>query len=271
MARRLLDAGYPVCVYNRTPARAESLIQRGATWGATPAEAVAGADCVVVCVRDDAAARAVWLEPQTGVLSAMKPGALALESSTLTPRCAMELSDAASAAGIDFLEAPVVGSRPQAEAGQLVYLVGGEVAVLDRARPILAHLGAAIHHVGGKGQAAVLKLVVNAMLGVQVAALAELLGVLRHWGNAEAAASVLGQLAVTSPAARGALALMLSGNDEPLFPIELVEKDLRYLMEAAKTQGSEVPTTARVADLFQQAQQSGLGGLNLSAIHQLFA
>jgi len=165
----------------------------------------------------------------------------------------------------------VVGSRPQAEAGQLVYLVGGDPDALARATPILGAMGGAIHHVGLIGQGMALKLVVNALFAIQVAALGELLGLLGKAGvNEGVAVEILGQLPVTSPALKGAAALMMTRSFAPLFPIDLVEKDLRYIVETARGMDAAVPTATAVRDVYAQAIGAGHGGDHIAGVAQLF-
>ena len=140
--------------------------------------AAAGADVVFTMVTDDAAARQVWLDEAAGALHGLKPGAIAIESSTVTPAFVRELAARVAAREARFLDAPVAGSRPQAEAGQLVFMVGGEAGTIAAARPLLEVLGARVIPVGTAGQGAVLKLAVNTLFAAQLASLAELLGFL---------------------------------------------------------------------------------------------
>ncbi len=271
MAARLLDAGHDVSVFNRTPERGAELEARGARPAATPRKAVAGAEMVIAMLRDDAASRTVWLDPETGALGGLGAGALAIEASTLTPGWVRDLAPAVAQAGGRFLEAPVAGSRPQAEAGQLIYFLGGEAEAVEAARPLLELLGGALHHVGPAGHAAVVKLAVNALFGVQVAAVAEILGLFRKAGlDAGAAAAVLGETPVLSPAAKGAAGLMLAGNFAPQFPIDLVAKDFGYVAEAAAGTGAEMPTAAAVRQVYVRAAEAGLGGDNIAGVAQLF-
>ena len=271
MAMRLLDAAYTVSIYNRTAEAAEPLAAKGATRAASPREAVLGCDVVISCVRDDEAARAIWQDADTGALAAMRKGSVVLESSTLTPACVGELAAEATARGVNYLDAPVVGTRPQAEAGQLVYLVGGDDEALARIRPILDVLGGAVHHVGASGTGAALKLVVNALFTLQVAGVAELLGLADKLGLDPAATlEILGALPVTSAAAKGAGSLVLAGKHAPMFPIDLVVKDLGYVEAAAKSVSAEVPTTSATRDLYARAQASGDGALNVTAVARLF-
>jgi len=271
MAKRLVDAGYHVRVYNRSPAAAAPLVAEGAEQAPTPRDAVRGRDVVLGCVRDDEASRAIWLSDETGALAAMKAGSIVLESSTLTPAFVGELSAAAAKRSLTFLDAPVVGTRPHAEAGQLTFLVGGEGDALERVRPMLGALGSSIHHVGGSGTGATLKLLVNALFATQVAAMAELLALAQASElDPHATLEILGALPVTSAAAKGAGSLMLQQKHRPMFPVELVVKDLGYAEAMAHEATAEVPITSAVRQLFGRSQASGAGGLNLTAVARLF-
>ncbi|MDJ0969833.1 MAG: NAD(P)-dependent oxidoreductase [Kiloniellales bacterium] len=271
MAARLLAAGHEVNIQNRTPERGAALEAQGARPATTPREAVAGAEVVIAMLRDDAASRDVWLNPETGALGGLGEGALAIESSTLTPGWVRDLAPAVAAARGRFLEAPVAGSRPQAEAGQLIYFLGGEAEVVAAARPVLESLGGALHHVGACGNAAVVKLAVNALFGIQVAAVAEILGLFRKAGlDAESTAAVLAETPVASPAAKGAAGLMLTGNFAPMFPIDLVEKDFGYVADAASAAGAEMPTAAAVRGIYAHAKAQGFGRDNIAGVAQLF-
>jgi len=134
MAARLVAAGHAVAVWNRSLAAAAPLVAAGARLTATPAEAASGATVVFSMVTDDVAARRVWLGGD-GAAAALRPGAVAIECSTVTPGWVRELAGGVAARGAHLLDAPVAGSRPQAEAGQLVFMVGGEAAALEAARP----------------------------------------------------------------------------------------------------------------------------------------
>jgi 3-hydroxyisobutyrate dehydrogenase len=170
MATNLMRAGHAVAVWNRDPEKAVQLVASGAKHASSPRAAAAGADAVIAMVRDNAASRAVWLDPSTGALAGMARGAMAM-SSTLTVNWVGEPGAAAAKLGIAFLDAPVAGSRPQAEAGQLIYFVGGEASAFARAEPLLKAMGAVVHHAGAVGSGAGVKLMVNALFGIQLAAM----------------------------------------------------------------------------------------------------
>lgn len=270
MAANLLKTGHAVTVWNRSPEAAATLVAQGAKQAPTPREAVAEADFVISMVRDDEASRHVWLAPGSGALEGIRKEAIAIESSTLTPAWIGELGAAFSRHGASLIDAPVAGSRMQAEAGQLVYLVGGDEAIVQKAEPVLKDMGSAVHHVGSLGSGALVKLATNAMLGVQLTTIAELIGLLEKSGADTARAiKAIASTAVWSPAANNLSAGMLAGNFAPQFPVGLIEKDFGY---AAALAGSPdaAPTINAARKIFQRAIAAGLEDQNMTAVVRLF-
>jgi 3-hydroxyisobutyrate dehydrogenase len=268
MSTRLVAAGHAVTVWNRSPQSTRALRERGASVAASPREAAEGADVVISMVFDDAASRAVWLDEASGALRGMRSDAVAIESSTLTPAWMAELGAALTRRGLAFVDAPVAGSRPQAEAGQLIFMAGGTEAVVERVKPLLLAMGSAVHHVGPSGSGAWLKLAVNALFGTQVAAMAEQLALLRGAGvDAERALAALKTMPVTSPAAAAAATLMLAGNFTPQAPVDLIAKDIGYVLASSS---QALPLTQAVAERFAAAQSAGLGGENIVSISKLY-
>lgn len=266
MARSLIEAGNEVTVWNRSPAAAAALVAAGGRAADSPRVAVAGAECVFAMLRDDEASRAVWLDPEWGALAGMAAGSLAIESSTVTADWSIALGQSCAAAGVEFLEAPVVGSRPQAEARQLIHLVGGAESTLTRAAPLLAAIGAAAHHAGPVGAGAAAKLIVNALFAIQVASLAELLPLAGPRGVSPARLlEILAATPVLSLAAKAAGAGILSGNFSPLFPIDLVVKDLGY----AAAMGGGIPMVAAAEARYRAAVTAGFGGEHITAVAKL--
>ena len=270
MALNLLNAGHQVTVWNREPEAAAELVTKGAKQGSSPKDAVKGAEFVFSMVRDDGASRQVWLDPVKGALAGMAKGSVAIESSTLSPKWVRELGNEAAHYGVSLLEAPVSGSRPQAESAQLVYLLGGDAETFERARPLLNVLGSSLRLVGPLGAGALTKLGTNALLGVQVAVLAELMGILQRAGaDAQRVFEVIGGTPVSSAAARQMVGLMLAGDNAPRFPVELMEKDFGYAIDAACSI-DDAPTIAAARSVFQHGILEGLGQLNITSVAQLF-
>jgi 3-hydroxyisobutyrate dehydrogenase len=271
MAANLVKAGHAVTVWNRDPEKAAQLVACGVKRASSPRAAGAGADVVIAMVLDNSASRDVWLDPSTGALAGMTRGAIAVESSTLTVTWVRELGAAAAKLGIAFLDAPVAGSRPQAEAGQLIYFVGGEASAFARAEPLLKAMGAVVHHAGAVGNGAGVKLMVNALFGIQLAAMGELIGLARKIGlDAAKATEILATTPVCSPAAKIAASAMLAGNFTPMFPIELVEKDFGYVVDEASRAGAKVPVSSVTRGVFGDAKSHGLGDDNITGVVKLF-
>ena len=271
MARRLVDAGFDVTVWNRTPGRASALVNRGARWADAPADAARDADVVLSMVRDDDASAAVWLAEKTGALGALPEGAIGVECSTVSLPHARSLASAFERAGRPFVDAPLAGSRPQAEAGQLIFFAGGETASVDGIRAVLEPLAAAVHHAGGAGAGAAVKLMVNALFGAQVAVVAELIGFAGAADiDATRAVEIVASTPVCSPAAQGAAMAMLTRNWAPAFPIDLVAKDFGLVEHSAQRDGASVPLCRRVREIFAHALDAGLGGDNITGIVQLY-
>jgi len=270
MAANLLKGGYTVTVYDLYAEAAKQLVSAGAKLASSPHQAAEGNDFVFTMVRDDEVSRQVWLDAATGAVAGMKEGAVAIECSTLTPAWVRELGSAINKAGFALLEAPVSGSTPQAENAELVFLTGGDVKTLNQAKPVLKALGSKIEYAGPWGAGALAKLVTNTFMGVQLATLAEMIGMLKRQGVDPKL--VLGAVASTplwNPHLTNDAASMLSSNFETHFPITLLEKDLNYTV---KTAGGDafVPTVSTVRGLFQKAIDEQLGAMNMTAVVKLF-
>src|SRR5260370_26029406 len=174
MAQRLLDAGYPLTVYDHTAARAEQFARGRAQVARTPREAADRSDVVVLMVADDEAVREVVLG-EAGALAAARQGTVLLDMSTVSPEANRRLAAAGRARGVEVLDTPVSGSVPQAQQGSLVIFVGGERSAFERCLPILRVLGQHVFHMGPSGAGNTMKLVVNTLLGVEMQAIAEAL------------------------------------------------------------------------------------------------
>jgi 3-hydroxyisobutyrate dehydrogenase-like beta-hydroxyacid dehydrogenase len=181
MAGRYLDSGFTVAVWNRSKAKADDLVARGARWANSPADAADGADAVVAMVADDEVSRAVWLG-KNGAVETARAGALAIECSTVSYRHALDLSRDLRTRGLVYIDSPVTGLPDAAAAGQLTLLVGAEPADLERARPFLIPLSTTIRHFGPVGSGTVYKLVNNLMGAIQIAGLAEALAIAEQAG-----------------------------------------------------------------------------------------
>jgi 3-hydroxyisobutyrate dehydrogenase len=181
MAGRYLENGFEVAVWNRSKAKADGLVARGARWAHSPGDAADGADAIVTMVADDEASRAVWLGKE-GAASTAKSGALAIECSTVSHRHALDLAQELRERGLIYIDSPVTGLPDAAASGKLTMLVGAEPADLERARPYLTPLSATIRHFGAVGAGTVYKLINNLMGAIQIAGIAEGLAIAEQAG-----------------------------------------------------------------------------------------
>jgi 3-hydroxyisobutyrate dehydrogenase len=266
MAANLLKAGFPLTVYNRTREKAEPLAAQGATIAGTPAEGAKGADVVISMLADDSASRAAWLG-EDGALDTMASGSTVIECSTLTPGWIAELDRQTKSRDIGLVEAPVTGSRPQAEAGQLTFLCGAKAATLDAVRPVLAVMSKAILHLGPVGSGGQLKLINNFLCAAQVASFAEAVAwVERTQLDRTQALDFLKTGAAGSGILNAMTDRMTARTYEVNFLLRLLNKDLRYAQTAAAENGVTLTTAAVAEQLFDKAEQQSLGEKDMSAV-----
>jgi 3-hydroxyisobutyrate dehydrogenase-like beta-hydroxyacid dehydrogenase len=181
MAGRYLDAGFTVAVWNRSRAKADDLIARGAQWATSPEDAAIDADAVVTIVADDEASRAIWLGTN-GAAANMKAGTLAIECSTVSYAHALDMSREIKSRGLIYIDCPVTGLPDAAASGRLTLLVGADAADLEKARPFLEPIGSTIRHFGAVGTGTVYKLINNLMGAIQIAGIAEGLAIAEQAG-----------------------------------------------------------------------------------------
>jgi 3-hydroxyisobutyrate dehydrogenase-like beta-hydroxyacid dehydrogenase len=258
MAARLLDAGHDLRVWNRTPGKAGALVDAGATEAGSPAEAAAGAEVVVTMLADPAAVE--------DVVSAagLSSGTTLVEMSTVGPDAVRSLA-ARLPDGVDVLDAPVLGSIPQATEGTLKIFVGGDAGVFERCRPVLEAMGTP-RHLGLLGAGAAMKLVANSTLGALMTGLAEALALADGLGLKEAdVLDILAESAI-GVTTKGKRPLIESGVYTPNFTLGLAAKDLRLVTEAAEAAGVELRLAPAARSWLERADDHGLGDLDYSAV-----
>ena len=266
MAISLLKASFPLTVYNRTILKARPFAALGARIASTPAEAAAGARVIIAMVSDDSASRETWLG-SNGALNAASKSAILIESSTVTPGWIAELAQHSSARELDLLDAPVTGSKLQAEQGQLTFLVGGSEQALAKASPVLRAMSKEIVHLGPLTSGARMKLVNNFLCGVQIASLAEAMAWIERSGlDREKALSVLNNGAPASPLLRTISARMANRDYTVNFLLTLMAKDLRYASADASKSGITLECALTATGLCQRALQYGHGHEDISSI-----
>ncbi len=266
MARRLLSAGFPLTVYNRDPAKAAPLAATGARVAATPRDAATGANVILCMVADDVASRNLWLG-ESGALAGAARGTVCIESSTLTVGWVHELAAAAAARGCEFIDAPVTGSRLQAAAGELNFLVGGAAEALEPVRPVLAAMSRSITLLGPVGSGALVKLINNFVCGVQVAVLAEAIVLMERGGLDRAKAlEVLTTGAPGSPLVKTLSVRMTTPDYTPNFHLSLMAKDIGYAIKEAGARSLHLATAVAALATFERAIAAGCGAQDMSAV-----
>lgn len=266
MAKNLQKAGFVLTVYNRTRSKAESLAAGGAVIANTPAEAARAADVVISILADDHASRAAWLGDD-GALAAMSSGSTIVECGTVSPEWIAELEREARGKGVAMVEAPVTGSRPQAEAGQLTFLCGAEESALENVRPVLQSMSKAIVHFGPVGCGGQVKLINNFLCGVQVASFAEAFAWVERTGlDRQQTLDFLKSGAAGSGILTAMTDRMIARTYEVNFLLRLLNKDLRYAQAAAAKYGITLTTGATTEQLFDKAERQGLGEKDMSAV-----
>ena len=266
MALNLVKAGYRVSVYNRTHEKTQSLEQAGARVASTPAEAAQNADYVMSIVSDSAASEEVMLGKE-GVLQRIKPGAIVIDSATISPVVSRRLACAPAGKKANFLDAPVTGSKHGAEKGELTFMIGGEREKFERALPLLKVLGKKHIYCGAHGAGLSAKLAQNAIQSTMVEIFCE--------GFVLAAKSgvrpeVMMEI-VQNSMARAALTdfkapFIFKGDFSPYFPLKWMHKDVTLAMEAAFAQGVPMPVTAAVKEVYASARAQGKGDLDYAAV-----
>lgn len=260
MARNLLKAGFDLTVWNRTASRMDEIAAEGAKRSGSPADLASQCDLVLICVSDTPDVEAVVLGDD-GVIHGVRPGALVVDHSTISPRATQEIAEKLRAQGAHMLDAPVSGGSEGAAKGTLSIMVGGEAAQVERAMPVLEAMGKTITHVGDHGAGQMVKLVNQILVVVTQLAVSEALMFAQAGGL---------DLDKTLDAVKGGAAgswmlanrgpQMIARDWRPGFTIDLQQKDLRLVMEAADQLGIPVIGTSLVFNLYRTLQAQGLGG-----------
>ena len=270
MARWLAASGYKVTGYDVSAERAATAQDGGVTLAKSPAGAAETADVVLSSLPDPATVRRAYLGPD-GVLGKARRGMTFVDVSTTDPETWREVAAAAQAEGVDCLDAPVSGGPAEAGSGKLVFIIGGDGAVLERCRPVFETLGADIHHVGPLGSGQVVKLVNNVMSigNVAVAAEAMVLGV-KAGMDPQRLFDILSTSGGRSFHFLKRFPKVLAGDFAPYFGIGLSRKDLSLAMAMAAKLEMPMPVTATVRQVYEAAHAEGFGQLDMAAVTRLY-
>ena len=254
MGMNLLKAGHQLTVWNRTPERANELVAGGAALAKTPHEVAEASEFLLTIVSDPPALESVlWGRDgkNDGALAGLRAGSIYVDSSTISPSLVGRIAAACRERGVRFLDAPVTGGDWGAREGNLVFMIGGDAETLRDAEPILGVMGKKWFHLGPSGAGQTVKLAMNAILALEVGAMAEALALVTRAGlKGEQLVEVMqasmarsGVLDVKSP-------LMLKGDYRPSFPLRLMHKDLGLALDLANQLGVALPATAAAREVY---------------------
>jgi 3-hydroxyisobutyrate dehydrogenase-like beta-hydroxyacid dehydrogenase len=270
MAARFLAAGYPVFGEERSHDHAQSLIEDGLQWRDTPRQVAEAVDVVFTSVPDDDVLEAVASGPD-GILAGLAPEQIWVDMSTVSPRASRQIAERVRAAGAAMLDAPVSGSVPQVQTGNLTIMVGGDAGAYARVEPILRQLGTPTH-IGENGQGLVLKLAINVSLAVQMLAFAEGLLMAERAGiDRRLAATVMTESPIGSPMLKARAPLVLELPDEAWFDIGLMQKDVVLALDTARQLRVPLPSAAAADELLTVARALGYERRDLAALFEVLA
>jgi 3-hydroxyisobutyrate dehydrogenase-like beta-hydroxyacid dehydrogenase len=268
MATRLRGAGADVVLFNRTPATATDLAARiGARTEGTARAAAAAGEVVLVSLADDEAVRRTYAGDD-GLAAGLSAGAVVVETSTIDPETAREVGPLVEARGATLLDAPVSGSVPVVERGELAFMVGGSADALNRVRPVLDVLATRVIHVGGQGAGCVVKLATNLVVHGLNQALSEALALAERAGVPRAATyEVFAASAAAAPFVHYKRAAFERPDETPVaFTLDLVAKDLDLISRLGSRVGAELRQTHANAEVVRAAVSAGLGQHDMSAL-----
>ena len=268
MGRNLLKSGFPLVVHNRSRGAVDDLAGSGAESAASPAEVASRSDVVLTCLPDVPAVQQVYLGDD-GLLEEGREGKLFVDHSTVSPDLSRKLSETANSKGASFLDAPVSGGTAGAANATLTIMIGGHQEAFDRARPIFEALGKSIHHVGGNGSGAAIKLANQLLVGVHtVAAMEALVLVAKAGADPRTALEVISSSFGSSAMLARHGPMVLERKFDGGTPVDLILKDLRLIEQTADGLSMRLLAASLAKELFSQAQDFGIGGQDMSAMVQ---
>jgi 3-hydroxyisobutyrate dehydrogenase-like beta-hydroxyacid dehydrogenase len=264
IAERVLEAGYPLVVHNRTLEKAAPYVDRGATLAETPAELAEEVDVMLTSLADDQAFEHV----ADNVLADARPASVLVDLSTVSPAVSARVATLADQASVDYLRAPVSGNPAVVRAGNLTLIVSGPHEALERVEPVLRAIGPAIHYVGDAEQARVVKLAINLM----IAGLAELMSEALVLGETsgvsrEALLEVMGGSAAGAPFVKYKTGPLLADDFSATFTTALMEKDIDLVLDTAGQSEVELPLAQHLKALLRAAVEAGYADDDFMALY----
>jgi 3-hydroxyisobutyrate dehydrogenase-like beta-hydroxyacid dehydrogenase len=270
MAMNLLKAGHSLTVWNRTSSRARELVAAGATLAKNPREAAAASDILFTIVSDPPALEEVLWGQQgnnDGAMAGLRPGSIYIDSSTVAPALTRRVAAVCAEHGVRYLDAPVTGGDWGAREGNLVFMIGGAADTLREAEPVLGVLGKKWFHLGPNGAGQTVKLAMNAILALQVGAMAEALALVNKAGlKGEQLIEVMQSSMARSGVLDIKAPLMVTGDFKPSFPLRLMHKDLGLALDLANQLGVALPATAAAREVYNYVKGTSPNDLDYSGV-----
>jgi 3-hydroxyisobutyrate dehydrogenase-like beta-hydroxyacid dehydrogenase len=265
-----LKAGHSVTVWNRTASRAQELVAAGATLAKNPREAAAASDILFTIVSDPPALEEVlWGHESSndGALAGLRRGSIYIDSSTVAPALTRRVAAACAEHGVRYLDAPVTGGDWGAREGNLVFMIGGDAGTLSEVEPVLGVLGKKWFHLGPNGAGQTIKLAMNAILALQVGAMAEALALVTRAGlKGEQLIEVMQSSMARSGVLDIKAPLMVKGDFKPSFPLRLMHKDLGLALDLANQLGVALPATAAAREVYNYVKGASPDDLDYSGV-----
>jgi 3-hydroxyisobutyrate dehydrogenase-like beta-hydroxyacid dehydrogenase len=261
MAMNLTKAGHDVTVWNRTPGKAFEGVQVAA-W---PAEAARGADVVWMCVSDTAAVETLLFGPD-GIEPELRDGMAVVDSSTIAPSATRQFAERVQARGAEYVDAPITGSKAGAESAQLIFMAGGSESAIARLHPLFSAMGKEVRHMGAVGMGQSAKLAMNLQIALIYEGFAEGLILATRLGvDPQKLIELVQASMVRSGVVDYKAPFVLRRDFSPNFPLRLMHKDIKLMLEAAREQRVKLPALETVAELYEIAEEEGAGNLDYAA------
>lgn len=271
VAKRLLDAGYQVTGYNRTPAKAQWLVDAGLRLADSPRAVVEASDIIFSMVTNTAALQAVCEGPD-GILNALGPDKIYVDMSTVSPAVSRQMAARVAETGARMLDAPVSGSVVTLEQGKLSMMIGGEKVVYDRVLPVLHAIAPTVHYIGENGQAVLMKIAINLNLQVQFMGFSEGMLLAEKGGiPREVAMRALLDSVIASPSLKYRAPFITDAPDEVWFNVNMMQKDMNLALEMARQLDVPMPTTAISNEYLTSARGMGLAEHDFYIVFQVLA
>lgn len=269
---RLIAAGHTVTGWNRTPEKAEPLLQAGMRWADSPRAAAGQSEIVFSIVTDAAAVRAIALGDE-GIISGLRPGGIYLDMSTIAPQASRALAAEFAKAGLAMLDAPISGSPVTLAAGNASIMVGGDKAAFERVQPVLLAIGPKVTYIGASGLAVQMKIAINLILMIEVIAFGEGVALAEKGGvSREAAVDAILKSVAASPVLgyRGPFILEGKMPKVPLADVNLQQKDMILALDEGRRLGVPVPLAAAANEMMNACRGLGLDHNDFVTAHEVY-